>query len=132
MRSADHPQDDAHTLAVVVRQVDGHSVVTLDGEVDIFSVNHVRAALDDVLIDGASMVIVDLSAVHFMDSSGLGALVRARKKARVLRTEFAVVCADGMVRQLFAMTGMVHVFPIFDSLEAAVHEGAPLRVDAAG
>lgn len=63
-------------------------------------------------------VILDLSSVEFMDSSGLGSLVSV---ARMLdgKSNLRVVCPHGAVRDLFRLTRMDQAFAIFDSVEAA-------------
>lgn len=63
-------------------------------------------------------IVLDLSSVEFMDSSGLGALVSL---ARTIggKNNLRVVCLDGAVRDLFRQTRMDMAFAIFDSIEAA-------------
>jgi anti-sigma B factor antagonist len=63
-------------------------------------------------------VVLDLSSVEFMDSSGLGSLVSV---ARMMggKNNLRVVCPHGAVRDLFRLTRMDQAFAIFDSVEAA-------------
>jgi anti-anti-sigma factor len=98
------------------------AVVTLQGELDVYTVSTVRATLDELLVDGASPVVVDLTGLTFMDSSGLGTLVAAHKKARVLRSALAVVCADGVVLRLLSVTGLIRVLHVSESVERALAE----------
>jgi anti-anti-sigma factor len=104
---------------------DGRSaVVTLEGELDVYTVSSVRATLDGLLVDGASAVVVDLTRLTFMDSSGLGTLVAAHKKARVLRSSLVLVCDDGVVLRLLSVTGLIRVFHVSHSVESALAEVA--------
>lgn len=80
----------------------------------------VRSTLTALINDGASRVVVDLDDVDFMDSAGLGALVMAHKRARVLRGRFAIACGDGAVRRVLALTGLLHVLQVFETREAAI------------
>jgi anti-sigma B factor antagonist len=112
-------------LTVAIEQRSGCAVVTIAGELDIYAVNGVRTTLSDLLTDGATRVVADLTGVSFMDSSGLGVLVMAHKTARVRRGAFALVCDDGLVRRLITLTGLVHVLRVFDSVDAAVADIAP-------
>lgn len=122
--AADPPETDGFSLRVEERN-DGDrrsAVVTLVGELDVYTVSSVRATLDELLVDGASPVVVDLTELAFMDSSGLGTLVAAHKKARVLRSAFVVVCADGVVLRLLSVTGLIRVLHVVGSVERAFAE----------
>jgi anti-sigma B factor antagonist len=112
-------------LTVAVEQRADCVVVSIVGELDIYAINGVRTTLSDLLTDGATRVVADLTGVSFMDSSGLGVLVMAHKTARVRRGTFAIVCDDGLVRRLITLTGLVHVLRVFDSVEDAVAGTAP-------
>ena len=56
--------------------------LALVGDVDVLEVGAVRRSLNDALIDGCSLLVVDLSGVTFMDSVGLGVLVATWKRTR--------------------------------------------------
>jgi anti-sigma B factor antagonist len=122
--AADVPGADSFSLHVEDRREGGRRsvVATLVGELDIYTVSSVRATLDDLLVDGASPVVVDLTGLTFMDSSGLGTLVAAHKKARVLRSALVVVCADGVVLRLLSVTGLIRVLHVAQSVEHAFAE----------
>lgn len=124
MTASDGPGNQAFSLEVADRRDGGRrsAVVTLQGELDVYTVSTVRATLDELLVDGASPVVVDLTGLTFMDSSGLGTLVAAHKKARVLRSALAVVCADGVVLRLLSVTGLIRVLHVSESVEHALAE----------
>ena len=109
-------------FSVTVDERDGVTVVRTVGELDVFSVGTLREALDEVVIDsaGTTHLVVDLTGLTFMDSSGLGALVKTQKKVRVLRGTFGVVCAEGPVLRLLTLTGLTHVLRVSDTVDAAV------------
>ena len=64
-------------------------------------------------------VVVDLSRVTFIDSTGLGVLVGALKRVRE-RGALSLVCPQRQVRRVFEITGLTKVFPMFDRLEDAI------------
>jgi hypothetical protein len=64
-------------------------------------------------------VVVDLSRVSFIDSSGLGVLVGALKRVRE-RGALSLVCPEPRVRRVFEITGLTQVFPMYNGLEEAV------------
>ena len=110
-------------LTVTVEQRAPYCIVAASGELDVFTTAQLRATLQERLVDAADVhLVVDLSGLAFMDSSGLGTLVRTHKQARGLRGSFAVVCPAGPVRKVIELTGMVHVLRVFDTLDAATGE----------
>jgi len=114
-------------FSVSIEHRDSVTVVRVTGELDVFSVSTLRESLDEVVIEavGTTNLVVDLTGLTFMDSSGLGALVRTQKKVRVLRGTFGVVCGEGPVLRLLNITGLSHVLRVSDTLEAAIATAQP-------
>lgn len=71
------------------------TVIAPEGELDIATVGDFRASLSDAAREGAGPVVVDLSQVSFIDSSGLGALVELHSRLRRSGRRLAVVAPDG-------------------------------------
>lgn len=92
-------------------------VVAVRGEVDLYTSTQLRAAIERSLDRGARHVLVDLRDVGFMDSSGLGVLVGCLKRSRERGGDFALVCTDGPVMKVLAITGLDRVFPIHGSVD---------------
>jgi anti-anti-sigma factor len=69
------------------------------------------------LIESHPFVAVDLSAVEFIDSSGLSALVWARKQAQPLGGDVVLVGASPRTLRLLELTQLDHVFPVFPGLD---------------
>jgi anti-sigma B factor antagonist len=83
----------------------GHRLVlAAEGEVDIASADELRAALTAAVESGAAEIWLDLTAVEFMDSTGITAVVDARGLLDGRR--FAVICPDGPVRRVFEISGV--------------------------
>lgn len=107
-------------LEVSVTEERGIWVVTVVGDVDVSNAAKLRDALDRVLANGESRLIVDLREVSFMDSTGLGILVGRLKVVRARRGSMRLVCAaPGMLRVL-SITGLDTVFPLHESLADAL------------
>ena len=101
----------------------GYCVLRLRGELDVFTTARLRSALNRQLVDeGQVHLVVDLTGLTFLDSSGLGTLVRAQRQARGLRGSFAVVCGEGPVLRVMSLTGLTHVLRVHDTLDAATAE----------
>ncbi|GAA1132900.1 STAS domain-containing protein [Nocardioides aquiterrae] len=110
-------------LELSVEAGEASCVLRLSGELDVYTTARLRAALTQQLVDeGRVHVVVDLTGVTFLDSSGLGTLVRAQRQARGLRGSFAVVCGEGPVLRVMSLTGLTHVLRVHDTLEAATAE----------
>lgn len=69
--------------------------------------------------EGKCNLIIDLSAVRFVDSSGLGALVSGFKNASAREGSLKLCCLQPQVRSMFELTRLHRVFEIFSSLEEA-------------
>jgi anti-sigma B factor antagonist len=73
-----------------------------------------------LLEEGRVNLLVDLSAVGFLDSSGLGALVRALTQSQKEGGQTKLLNAGPQIRKLLQMTKLDSVFEIHDDMEAAV------------
>ena len=107
-------------LAVSQHSAGGFPVLEVRGEVDVYSAPTVKESLSDLLGAGNPVVIVDLSEVGFLDSTGLGALVAARTQAAEAGGLLAVVCDRDRILKLFRITGLDTVFELYPTLDDAV------------
>jgi anti-sigma B factor antagonist len=76
------------------------------GELDLAAAPSLRAALGRALESGATSVCVDLSAVTFLDSTGLDVFVDASRQARGLGISFVLTGAAANVRRVFDITNL--------------------------
>jgi anti-sigma B factor antagonist len=106
-------------LSVSKSGTDAVPVVAVSGEVDVYAAPTLREGLTDLLQEGRS-VVVDLTEVGFLDSTGLGALVAARTSASEHGAELPLVCTHQRILKLFTITGLDGVFKIYDSVDAAI------------
>ena len=110
-------------LALDVNVTDGVPVVAVRGEVDFGTAPRLRELLIAQAMDGNTDVVVDLRAVEFLDSTGLGVLVGALKRYRTLGGDLHLVISTSRIRSVFELTGLTTAFSIHDTVGAAV-EGA--------
>jgi anti-sigma B factor antagonist len=100
---------------------DGHRVIlTVGGEVDVATAPQLRAKLVDLVQNGTGTVVVDLTPVAFMDSTGLGVLLAGHQRARARGHTIRVVCPEGLTLRALRLTGMATVFPVYGSLVEAL------------
>lgn len=93
--------------------------VRLDGEVDVYTAPQLKEELVSLIQGGCTHVIVDLEHVGFIDSSGLGVLVSALRRAREKDGAVRIVCTRESILKIFRITGLDKVFPIFSDAEEA-------------
>ena len=108
-------------LEVNVERLGGVTVVRVAGEVDVASAPDLRKCLDDVPLDG-SKVIVDLSDVSFLDSTGLGVLVGGWKRLNDghRSSRMALVVTRPEIVRVLEITGLTEVFDLFPALGEAM------------
>ena len=106
-------------LAVERTSRDGVDVLLVEGEIDVASAPRLIAALNDAVAEAARSVIIDLTSVGFMDSTGLALLINAHRRLAVRRKGFAVVCPAGPLRRVFEITDMVDTLRVCPDRETA-------------
>ena len=79
----------------------------MEGELDIATASRMMAALNEALADMEVPLVVDLSDVVFMDSTGLALLMNARRRAMRNGQGFAIVCPGGPISRVFEIADMV-------------------------
>ncbi|WP_233509835.1 STAS domain-containing protein [Actinomadura craniellae] len=87
-------------------QQDGRATVAARGSIDLHSSEELRERLTELVDAGNKVIVVDLTAVDFCDSSGLNVLVRAYKHARAQSATFTVTGAYGRVENVLRTTGL--------------------------
>jgi anti-sigma B factor antagonist len=95
-------------------------IVAVNGEVDVYTAPALRERLNGLISTGRCRLVIDLHGVQFLDSTGLGVLVGALKKARSLGGELTLVCSQERILKVFRITGLTSVFPIHATLDEAV------------
>jgi anti-sigma B factor antagonist len=95
-------------------------VVTIAGEVDIYTSPKLKETLESASADGCRLIVVDLGGVGFIDSSGLGVLVGALRRAREKDGDFRLVSGDEAVARIFRITGLDAVLPLHATLDDAL------------
>lgn len=98
----------------------GVAVVAVRGEIDVATAPALRMALVAKEEAGESVVVVDLTAVTFMDSTALGVLVGGHRRLGEAGSVLRLVVTEARVRKVLEITGLIDVFEIFDTVAAAV------------
>lgn len=110
-------------LSIHVHVAEGMNVFALTGSMDLATSPTVRAALTEASERGDHKLIVDLSNVDFLDSTGLGALIGAQRRAREFDGDVRLVAKEGQIVRLLRITGLMRIFNVYPTLEEALKDG---------
>ena len=102
-----------------VEERDGAVVIRLVGELDLYNAHQVREELFSVAGREPERLIVELSGVTFIDSTGLGVLIEARTRL-VNRHAFLLVAPGLETRRALEISGLDRHFAVHDSLDEAL------------
>ncbi len=103
---------------------DGEALVLrLRGSLDIATSPSVRAALSEAADEGKHNIIVDLTELQFIDSTGLGALIGGHRRAMEQGGRVSLVAREGAILRLLNITGLIRVFPVYSNRQAALEDG---------
>jgi len=91
------------------------------GRMDVESSPTIRQAILDMVEQNIRTIVVDLSQVEFMDSSGLSALVSGMKALRRIEGRLNICNANAQIRTALRLTMLDRVLPVYDSLDMALH-----------
>lgn len=98
---------------------DSH-VIEVSGDVDLFTAPEFKERVIQVIEQGKTHLVIDLTNVSFIDSTALGVLVGALKRVRPDGGSIAVVAPDERIRGLFEMMGLDAAFAIHGTRADAV------------
>jgi anti-anti-sigma factor len=113
--------DEPAHLRIAASAVNGVVVITLAGELDLASSPDLAVAIADATSSGAELVIVDLRGVEFMDSTGIGVLVRAHQSATDAGCRFAVVKGSPQVDRILSLTKLDGLMTLLDAPDELLH-----------
>jgi anti-sigma B factor antagonist len=117
------PRGDNDDQITITVQADGpRSLIIVGGEVDMLTSPQLRATVLDQLSEtaGVQLVVLDLNAVTFLGTSGLAVLIEVREAAHMAGVELRLACTARRVLRPLTIAGLVSLFDIRDSQEAAL------------
>jgi anti-anti-sigma factor len=106
-------------LTITVRRERGVVIAAVTGEIDIATVTRLRERLFELAENGGTL-IVDLNRVTFIDSTGLGALIGAARRAAARGGSLHAVCARPQTRKLLWLTGVDRRIPLTATVDGAL------------
>lgn len=108
-------------LLINTSDLEGSTLIQIEGEIDLSTVPQFERELT-ANVEAGRNVLVDLTAVDFMDSTGIGVLVRASNRAREEGAEVSLACGPGSVRRVLEVSGLDKMITVYPDVQTAVQE----------
>jgi len=112
--------DEPDPVAFAFCQVQGVTIVTPKRNLDAGAASQMKVMLAELIERGASKLLIDLVAVGYVDSSGLGALVSAMKEARTIGGDLKLCAVKDEVCGLLRLTGLANHIAVYSNRQDAV------------
>ena len=105
---------------------DGAHIIRVRGEIHVSTAPQFAQHLSDVVESGKTAIVLDMTGVEFIDSTGLSVLLNGLRLVTQVHGRMAIVCTNPTVLRLFQITNLDETFDIFEDRDAAIaHVLAP-------
>jgi anti-sigma B factor antagonist len=112
-------------LDVSSRFHDDHTIVTIRGEIDLYTAPRLHSELAALLAEGMpARVVIDMSGVEFCDSTGMNVLLSCLRRARERGGELEIAAPKPAVRKILQVTGLDSVFTLVEDTSASAPKPA--------
>jgi anti-sigma B factor antagonist len=102
-------------------------VLSLEGEIDVYTSIQLKQDIAELLGTGVKYIVLNLSKVEYLDSTGLGVLIGTLKRLRENGGNLLIVGPAPRITRIFEITGLYKIFAIYTTeQEAATQEGITL------
>ncbi len=107
-------------LKIQINEIDTAIIITIEGEVDLYSSPQIRKTIIDLIGDRKPALLIDLKNVTYMDSSGVATLVEGLQRIREYGGQLYLCNLQGAVREVFELSRLDKVFQIYKDVTDAV------------
>lgn len=107
-------------ISIDVKETESKLAVKVSGEIDAYTAPQLREKLFPMSEKKGVKMVVDLSEVNYMDSTGLGVFVGVFKNVRANDGEFKIVGLSERLQRLFEITGLADIIDINSQIEGGV------------
>jgi anti-sigma B factor antagonist len=98
----------------------GAHIVNMRGELHVSTAPQFAQRISDVIYINKTAIVLDMTAVEFIDSTGLSVMLNALRVVTQIGGRLALVCTNPTVLRLFQITNLDSTFDIFDDREGAI------------
>lgn len=109
-------------MKVQVRNADNVTIIDCAGDVDLYSSTHLREALLEQMQPGVASVLLNMSEVSYIDSSGIATLVEGLQLSRQTKTRFGLYGLRSNARSVLELARLHKVFNIFADEQEALEK----------
>lgn len=99
-----------------------HIVLSPLGKFNMVAAPPFKTRVDELVSEGKTRLVVDLAAVDFIDSSGLGALIGGLKAARRQGGDLRIAAAGEQVRAVLKLTNLARILTPYGTVDEAIHD----------
>ncbi len=99
-------------LGIEYKREVGNDVLYLNGEVDAFTASNLKSRLLELSEKEKNTVVIDLSRVSYMDSTGIGVIIAGYKSIKSNESELYVRGLTSRVKRLFDITGLSEIVEV--------------------
>lgn len=102
-------------------------ILDVEGEVDVYTSASLKQEISAAVSDGVKYIVLNLSKVEYLDSTGLGLLIGALKRLKENQGNLVIASPSVRIMRVFEITGLYKIFSIYPTeAEAAEKEGLQL------
>lgn len=94
-------------LKIDVNKEGNVPIISLNGEIDIYTYPKLSEILDKVIEGGSLSMILNLEKVNYMDSTGLGAIAAGANKLLQVGGHMNIICSQPQVKKIFKVSGLM-------------------------
>lgn len=109
-------------FSITQRLLNGYPIVEVCGEVDLSTASEFKSAIHKIVEDGHKHIIIDMSQISYMDSSGFGVLLGACKRVHPQNGTIRLVGCNPIISRMLNITRLDILFQIYGTLEEALKE----------
>lgn len=121
MVSRNTPMVMGNTQNIDFHMTDGCAVVRVTGRIDASSCGGLESTLSHLVGDGEKNIIVDMTGLEYISSSGLRVLLATYKQTKKMNGSLSIAGPPPFVREIFEISGFLRIFPAYDSVDDALH-----------
>lgn len=99
---------------------DGNLIIAPSGRIDTATSSEFDHHLSSVIDRGDVQLLIDLSSLEYISSTGLSAFLSAAKKVKAAGGRIALAGLNSRIRLVFEMSGFLRLFPVYPTVDAAL------------
>ncbi len=104
-------------MDINVKKLENRVIIELDGSLDIYTSLDLKAALEEHVNAESFEVIIDMEGLNYIDSSGIGILIKALNYVQGLNGKLSVANLKPVIEKVFKVSGLTSYFEILSSDE---------------